>query len=65
MHKGQRYISGLGMRFRVNKVAHDDSWVDVTVTDPVGNSWPKRQRLVRGEFPFAVELVEEPAEVVG
>jgi hypothetical protein len=57
LHRHQRYRTDQGLVIDVNRVAHDESWADVTVTDPGGSSWTKRQRLAHGELPFGAELV--------
>jgi hypothetical protein len=57
VHRRQRYKTGLGLIIDVRRIAADESWADVTITDPGGVSWTKRQRLTHGELPFAAELV--------
>lgn len=59
INAGERYRSGLGLTLDIHRVAKDGAWADVTVTDPGGTSWRKRQRLRDGTFPFGVQRVEK------
>lgn len=51
------YAPTTGATLTVTRVAKDQTWVDVKVTDLTGSTWSKRQPLVDGWFAFGVRRV--------
>lgn len=58
---GDVFFAPDGTRITINRCARDGSWADITVTQPHGASWRKRQPLRAGRLPFDAVRVEELA----
>lgn len=49
----------VGARVQIRRVARDNSWADIRVTDLRGASWTKRQPLRDGRLPYSVRNIAD------